>query len=319
MADYFVDETEEGATTKNLSAASGNQRPPGQLAVCVVGKSNSGKSYLTAKIVQAHADKTRPVYVLNFDKSRGEICPYVPIEWTRLSRLENCSLIIEDFIATNKKNVEEVYKTLNHSMSHKNISLVVLVGHQITNTRIYSMLSFFDLVYVSALPSSYSFFSQLLRYFGFAEAERQRYVECMKNVKENFRHFVIDVRNHTVALAEFGGGEDQRRKKALAANVMQSASRYLTVLGNEKKERALAVFEIIFAKCKKIDGSDLSIKIKNRNGKVIKISVVDYIDAVIDVDGPKKEENTSLCLLHDFLQARGVILPRSYVKNRNFW
>lgn len=85
-----------------------------QQTVLIVGKSNTGKSYLARDLVQG-LGRGRPVYVVN-DASPQK--PFRKVDWDSLKDIRKASLIMEDIISCTDKEFKEIQKVLSYYCHH---------------------------------------------------------------------------------------------------------------------------------------------------------------------------------------------------------
>jgi hypothetical protein len=286
-----------------------------------VGVSGTGKTTLMLAALNRHLQlkqlKPKKIYCLNtrgneYDQLGGQSASV-----ERISSLPKRSfLVLEDVIELGKKNEVLLRKTLNVNLHHRSQKLFAAT-HSNVKTNLWSNIQYFDNVIFPAEKSNHVNFRSIINIFRLGKESAERFTgafleQCGKKPK---RYIILDVKNICVYAAksleamianspncyskiaqlegEISSSEmaevDSQKEVNLLDEEKNLSSQFENIIkGYKYRARASAAYSLL-EKCvlKKFEMTpDLVVhigKVKNREGK-IKISIVDYIQFLVDPD-----------------------------------
>jgi ABC-type dipeptide/oligopeptide/nickel transport system ATPase component len=299
------------------------------LSILIIGKSGSGKSYLTKSLMEKFAPKDMPIYVVN-DRSRKPM--FKSVDWDRVGELRDCALVAEDLISAKPSQFVKLQELLNYQSHHNRVSPIIAICHSLLRNNIYGLLPYFSFVYVSAVKSSIVSFKNLLNYYNFDKEEQGIYMTQFLSCNEQFSHFMLDVENRCLTLTraeESVRNEDERRERMEQQRLIEeparkqraaqaSAKKYLEKM-RRNSDYAIILFDLIYPVLpeSRFNDKDLTVTLLKRGNEEV-ISIIDYIYALVDESG--EEPDYSIYQLHRYLRhKRNLHLPKTYVLNRKLW
>ena len=303
--------------------------------ISLKGQSGSGKSTLTKALVESYCPKGKKVYVLN-DSTKNPA--YDKVGWESTELLQDCGLVVEDLISASNAQVDKIKHLLSFAMHHKRVSPIVCVCHAIQKNNIFPMLQMFNKVYVSAVKPSESSLTILMRYYGIDKQIREKMLATLAECKEEFAHFVIDIKKRIISFNELTDAQRQSIERQLKAEgargysheetikakteaAKNNAIKFLALLPEKKREYGLFLFSMIYNKfSESVDTTDLTISLSrsSKGGKrTVKMSLIDLIFELLDDKNGKVTPRMQALFL--YLKEKGsVVLPKSFILNREF-
>jgi hypothetical protein len=318
-----------GARDSDFSEDSEDLDVGDMVSILIIGKSGSGKSYLTKSLMEKFAPKDLPIYVVN-DRSRNPA--FKSIGWERLGGLKDCGLVVEDLISAKPAQFVQLQELLNYQSHHNRVSPIIAICHSLLRNNIYGLVPYFSFIYVSAVNSSIVSFKNLLNYYNFDKEDQKRYMEQFLACNEQFSHFMLDVENRSLTLTraeESVRTEDERQKRVEKQRLLEeprrrreaaqaSAKKYLEKM-RRNSDYAMILFDLIYPALpeNRFNDKDLTVTLMKRGNEEI-VSIIDYIYALVDESG--EEPDYSIYQLHRYLRhKRNLHLPKTYVLNRKLW
>lgn len=222
--------------------------------------------------------------------------------------------MVEDVIAANAEKFEALQETLNFSSHHLSVNPIIIITHSAQRNGIYGLLPYMTHVFFSAVKSSVSSLQAVMRSYQFEKHERDSAVRKLLSFEEQFCHMKLDVEAREISFVKVERKNRHSRLTEVQPNqkklnldyptlrqleeqegttstadtapasedpsIKAQAKRFLKVL--PEQSRARAIFDLLYAKLpiKKIDPTDLTIKLKAADNSDISTSIIDYISAL---------------------------------------
>jgi ABC-type oligopeptide transport system ATPase subunit len=328
---FSESEESTSSSSQDSSSSDASQLLPVRdlLSILIVGKSCSGKTFLTKSLMDRFVPKKGRIYVVN-DRSRRP--PYKKIGWNKLNRVRNCAVVVEDLISARPTEFELLQRLLNKRMHHNRVSPVVVICHSLLRNNVYGLVPYFSLIYLSAVQSNIASFKRLLSYY-FEKSEHDALLEKFTKCRERYAHFMFDVEAHTITLTRAEDHvideEEQRRldakKRKLEAPLIkqmeaqESAKKYLSKMPYNGS-LALNLFDLIYPHLPEdnFNRRDLTVSVFSRGAETV-VSIIDYIHALLDNYGEEEEEDPDIMKFHKYLRTKKrMTLPKTYILNKAY-
>lgn len=312
------------------SSDSDQDLDPNQLvSILIIGKSGSGKTYLTKSLVEQFKQPGQPTYALN-DNTRN--ATHKKIGWDKVLSLTDCALVVEDIISAKRAEFEILQQLLCVRSHHDRVNPVIAISHHLMRNNIHGLLAYFNFIYVAAVKSNIASFRYLLKYYAFEEDEIRQHIRRFKAANEQFTFFMFDIERQSIRLtrAEESVRRHDMDSKLLAMRkkmeaplrlrdtAFASAKKYLTRM-RRNSDYALILFELIYPylPVERLDANHLTVTL-SKEGREVKVSVIDYIGALLDET--QGEPDYYVYQFHRYLRRKkNLHLPKTYVLNKIFW
>jgi hypothetical protein len=300
-----------------------------QVAILVIGRSGSGKSYLTRSLIKQFGREGKKTYVVN-DRTPDK--RYHKIEWHQIPALRDCSLIVEDVINAKPPQFAMLLEVLNYKNHHDRVSPVIAIGHALHKTNLHGLVPFFKFIYVSTLKTNIFSFRSLLNYYCYEPEERKEYIAKFLAADQNFSFFMFDVDNRKIRLTRaeeevIRDDENQRLRrlqeeveapKRNFATARTSAKNYLSRM-RHNSDYAEMLFSLIYPSLplNRYEPENLTVTL-HKGDETVVISLIDYIASLLDET--QTEPERAMMQFHRYLKRqRGLHLPRALVLNKTLW
>lgn len=300
-----------------------------QVAILIIGRSGSGKTYLTKSLVEQFKQEGRPTYVVN-DRTRDRSFRKLP--WEKLKGISDCGLVVEDLISAKPSQFVMLQELLNWQSHHSRVTPIIAIAHSLLRNNIHGLLPFFNFIYIAAVKSNVTSFRTLLKYYCFEEDQRKSYMDRFLSANEQFTFFMFDVERRTIRLTRAEDSvrrEDENMRllkiekeleepRRIKETAFASAKKYLTKM-RHNSDYAIVLFELIypFLPLERFDPEHLTVSLLKEGSEII-VSVIDYIAALLD--DRQTEPDYYILQFHKYmLRKRRLHLPKTYILNRHFW
>lgn len=304
--------------------------------VLFLGSSGSGKSYALKEILQKLEPKI--VYAINVRDSEYVENLKNVISWSfeKVEKIkENSVVVVEDIIALNKKQEEQLRQLLNWHAHHKKLK-VFCVSHNIFKTSLYNCLSYFRyIVFTSALGNLHLFKQTFANYFQISPEivySWQLKVQKFAGAQGVYFYFCTGTR---IFYATNNIGDSKSSKELGRAEPLEGGEKGKTEEQNKQREILQKRFEIFFKGRKNaaqanavfsiivncidpqhITPVDLTLTFNSTRGGKKNISLPDYIDSLLQNDS-KRPPTVDQIVVHRYVNSKCKI-PDLFVLNRHY-
>lgn len=300
-----------------------------QVAILIIGRSGSGKTYLTKSLIDQFKQEGKPTYVVN-DRTNDNT--FRKIDWERLNSLSDCALVFEDVIACRQSQFVLLQEMLNFRSHHARVTPIIVIAHALLRNNIHGLLPYFNFIYIAAVKTNVTSFRKLLTTYAFDKEEQNKYLSQFLAANEQFTFFMFDIEKRKIRLTR---AEDSVRREEENARLLKierelaeprriketafaSAKKYLSKM-RENSDYAIILFELIypFLPLERLDPDHLTVSLL-KEGNPVTVSVIDYISALLDQR--QTEPDYYILQFHRYLKRkRRLHLPKTYILNRHFW
>ena len=281
----------------------------------LIGPSSSGKTNLAKQITDSHKQKTLAVNDRDGDSPFNEKLP-----WTELENLKDSAVVVEDLISLSKQQLDQLKYLLNYKGHHDNVNPIVLITHSIVANGMSQLLPYITRLIFSASPNCLSSIKRALSYYGFSKEEIDEHLVKFKDRLRPFLFFELGIISRDFSVFSLGGAkmkpenenENESDWKRIASETSQNLFRHLL-----DPPMAQTIFDMLIPhiKEKSFNHHDLSVAMVSKKSKrLLKISLVDYIDSLID---NTKIPSKDLLSFHFYMKKR-VLIPESFIKNKKY-
>jgi ABC-type dipeptide/oligopeptide/nickel transport system ATPase subunit len=316
-------------SNEDSSNSDNSQNKEDQVVMLIIGKSGSGKSYLTRSLMAQFNPDKRPIFVVN-DRTRNK--EYTKVEWGRVKDLHDCGLIIEDAINITNKELEIIKEATNWMNNHKKLNPLAIISHSLMRTRMYGILPYISLIYISAVKSSIVSLRNLLHYYSFEPAEKKTYVDMLLKCNEPYSHMLLNVETRSIVMTrvESSVRNAEERQKQLAERELvdaplrrfsaaqEQARKYLGKI-RVNSDYAIVLFDLIFPVLPhhRYNERDMTVQLV-RGGQPITINLIDYLSSLVSES--EEDLDYESVQFHKYLTRKKKLnLPKTLVVNRKFW
>ena len=189
------------------------------ISAVVVGPTGSGKTLFA--IEHLNSIKKQNVYVLN-DKTTDLPKEYKHVSWEEAENLSDGSLICEDLIGCDKKQIDTLKKLLNFNLRHKNLCPILLLTHSVQNTGLQGLLSYVSHVVFTYSKNNVRSLAVTLSYYSFDKKEKEAYLKHFLGRDSSSRgYYILDVAKGKFddMTTSFNNQEECKKKKTMPKNI----------------------------------------------------------------------------------------------------
>lgn len=235
-------------------------------------------------------------------------------DWTEEKnwKSETC-FVFEDVQALSKDEKISLKKLVNVKSRHDNCTCI-LIAHAIVGSGLHPFLPLFTDIVITSNIANLRSLKLILRFLFFPQAETIEkefaslppfhYLLLIPR-KQSF--FIIDSDFKTVQ-----SRAEQVKRKELVLSEKEKIMCFFKNMQNISKYEAVVDFLLPNLPCRCIRWSDLSLEGKTTDGRVIQISMLDYINALVD---PAVMPSANIRSVHRFL-AKKVVFPDVLINNK---
>jgi len=226
---------------------------------------------------------------------------------------------------------------LSYKVHHDRLNPTITVTHSLHKQGLFSLISFYSRVYVTANASNYASFCSLLRYFGYSDEEQRFHQNNFKNCKDSLgTHWFFDTEKREISKVKYNfvppplhrkTATGRRKTKETSAEAsaretltMAKADRYFSAFEHHKEAKIL--FEILYQSLKKSTVNpatlDCTLAVGTADGPPKTISLVEYIGSLVDAKQKDPISRDSWQFHRYALGQKGVKFPRQLILNKEF-
>jgi hypothetical protein len=310
------------------------EEDPEHATILIVGRSSTGKSSLVRSLLLEFDNWNRTTAVLN---DRTFKTKYYHVTWPEALTLTHHALVVEDVVGATPAQFRILAEILSYKVHHDKLNPTLVVTHSVFRTNLFSLLSYFVKIFVTANAANYASFCRLLSYFGYSEAEQRFHQANFKNCKDSLgTHWLINTETREISKVKYpfvppplvkndrSGRRKVPKETAAAASArelatMAKAERFLSAFQHHKE--AIVLFEILYNHLKKSTVNQKTLEITlasgSPDGEPVKISLVEYIGSLVDAE-QKEPISRDSWRFHRYALAKGVKYPHQLILNKEF-
>ena len=298
--------------------------------ILIVAKTHGGKTYLARRLALSSSRKKH--FVIN--PTGGTLAEkFQSVAYPELSKLQNCTLIVDDCINLTKDQYTAIAELCNKYSRHHSVYPTAICCHSLLSNNIFGLLRLvsYTVLLASAHPANVK---AALNYSGlFDKAEVQVQLKTFIQNKDPFAIFLLDTIERTFSQVTFSDliqrlriGDKNFEKEVgekstfssmalLDPNFLESLNRGAKILElSENPVAAGLLFKFLcqnFADRMDMNDYSLTLKKKNSKGNLERYSILDLAD--LATSSNKKPEPKAIWLL-EFIKKR-LLIPQTLIKN----
>lgn len=282
-------------------------------SIIYIGRSGSGKTKHMLKYVKRHKDKK--VYVLNDKSNLSKKHKFVSVDWNfNFSSLRNSILMVEDLVCLSSKQLALLSTMVNVFQRH-NQNICLLATHALRGNNIFSLtqyMSYFVFTTGHANEVNWNIVCNIYKVPDDVKCKGQMF---FRNPPGQFSSLILNAESLNFEIL------DSRYQPILAKSsseltknsILQRFTVIFKPFENGGKMLSFASFILDNLDISQID-PDLSIVVKHKSKRRIKVSLIDYINVLSSSASPKISK--TLLLFHKLMLSK-MSIPQLFIANKN--
>ena len=279
------------------------------LNILVCGPSGSGKTYAACKIAEATGNR---VVVLNASPNEyAELKDMERGNWDELPTEEdNVTYIIEDIAGLTQRQRKTLFHLTCYVSRHRSCP-IILITYQLHCTGISSLLNFVTDVYFTNAKINLRALKTCLSHYMYTDVEGAEKT-FSKLTQGEYLHLEAQIgryRRVTMGGASKSKQDDEEGGEGEPTH-LENLMIYFAHREDAEEFRTLLRFLLANIEAKLIDKKDWSVTASTKAGEKMKLSLLDYVEALRGTARPSQET----IALHSLL-CKSCCLPQMLVKN----